>query len=122
MRELEIRKKELAVEFKAKEIELQNAKSKANPVPHFDSNFDIGRHIRFVPPFQETKVDNYFMHFEKIVTSLKWPEDVWTILLQSVLIGRAREIYSTLPVNQSAQYPIVKEAVLKAYELVPEAE
>ena len=46
---------------------------------------------------------------------------MWTVLLQSVLIGKAREIYSALPVNQSSNYVVVKEAVLKAYELVPEA-
>ena len=72
-------------------------------------------------PFQEIEVDKYFMHFEKIATSLKWPADVWTVLLQSVFIGKAREIYSALPVDQSAKYAVVKEAVLKAYELVPEA-
>ena len=33
--------------------------------------FDIGKHIRFVPPFQESEVDKYFMHFDKIATSLK---------------------------------------------------
>lgn len=83
--------------------------------------FDVGKHIRFVPPFQETEVDKYFMHFEKIANSLKWPEDVWSVLLQSVFVGKAREIYSALPVEQSSQYQVVKEAVLKAYELVPEA-
>ena len=61
------------------------------------------------------------MHFEKIAASLKWPEEFWTVLLQSVLIGKAREIYSALPVEQSARYTIVKESILRAYELVPEA-
>ena len=61
------------------------------------------------------------MHFEKIVASLKWPEEIWTVLLQSVLIGKAREIYSALLVEQNARYTIVKESILKAYELVPEA-
>ena len=43
------------------------------------------------------------------------------MLLQSVLIGKAREIYSALPVDQSSNYLLVREAVLKAYKLVPEA-
>ena len=121
LRELEIREKELAVEYKTKEIELHNAKSMGGPATNVGATFDVGKHIRFVPPFQETEVDKYFMHFEKIAASLKWPEDVWTVLLQSVLIGKAREIYSALPVDQSSNYLLVKEAVLKAYELVPEA-
>lgn len=119
MKELEIREKELALEYKTKELELIAAKG--HPGEHSGTPFDVGKHVRFVPPFQETEVDKYFMHFEKIANSLKWPEDVWTVLLQSVFVGKAREIYSALPVEQSSIYQVVKEEVLKAYELVPEA-
>ena len=37
------------------------------------------------------------------------------------VIGKAREIYSALPVERSTQYEDVRQAILKAYELVPEA-
>jgi len=43
------------------------------------------------------------------------------LLLQSVLVGKAREVYSTMSIEQSSQYDLVKKAILKAYELVPEA-
>jgi len=33
----------------------------------------------------------------------------------------AREVYSALSVEESSQYPLVKNAILKACELVPEA-
>ena len=85
------------------------------------ASFDISKQIRFVPPFQEREVDKYFLHFEKIATSLEWPKDVWNLLLQSVLIGKGREIYSALSVDQSSQYEVVNGSILKAYELVPEA-
>ena len=39
----------------------------------------------------------------------------------SVLMGKAREIYSALLVDQSFNYLLVKEVVFKAYKLVPEA-
>ena len=42
------------------------------------------------------------------------------LLLQSVLVGKAQEIYGSLSVEQSSNYEHVKEAILKAYELVPE--
>ncbi|PIK60809.1 hypothetical protein BSL78_02290 [Apostichopus japonicus] len=38
-----------------------------------------------------------------------------------VFIGKAREIYSSLSIEQCHNYDVVKKAVLKAYELVPEA-
>ena len=41
--------------------------------------------------------------------------------MQRVLVGKAQEIYGSLSVEQSSNYEHVKEAILKAYELVPEA-
>ena len=49
------------------------------------------------------------------------PKGVWTLLLQSTLIGKAREVYSAFSVNQSSDYEVVKGAILKGYDLVPEA-
>ena len=82
---------------------------------------DVTKHIRLVPPFQEKEVDKYILHFEKVAENLKWPKEHWTLLLKSVIIGKAREIYTQLSLEQSSNYDIVKELILKAYELVPEA-
>jgi len=38
------------------------------------------------------------------------------MLLQSVLIGKAREVYSALSVEQSTDYNLVESEVLLAYE------
>ena len=118
---IEIEKEKLQFELKMKELELEG-KSKSKPMP-LDSgkSFDVTKHIRLVPPFQEKEVDKYFLHFEKVAENLKWPREHWTLLLQSVVIGKAREIYTQLSLEQSSDYDKVKELILKAYELVPEA-
>ena len=118
---IEIEKEKLQFELKMKELELER-KSKSKPLP-LDSgkSFDVTKHIRLVPPFQEKEVDKYFLHFEKVAENLKWPREHWTLLLQSVVIGKAREIYTQLSLEQSSDYDRVKELILKAYELVPEA-
>ena len=119
LKEIELRERELAMQVKIKELEVAAA-STMSPTPG-SSDFDVSKHVRFVPPFQETEVDKYFLHFEKVASSLAWPKEVWTLLLQSALLGKAREAYSALSVDQSSDYDIVKSAVLRAYELVPEA-
>ena len=91
------------------------------PKQKIEYNFDVAKHIRLVPPFQEKEVDKYFLHFEKVAENLNWPKEHWTLLLRSVLIGKAREIYTQLDVEQSQHYETVKELILKGYELVPEA-
>ena len=77
--------------------------------------------LDYYPTFKEKEVDKYFADFEKVADSLNWPKESWVLLLQSVLVGKAQEIYGSLSVEQSSDYEHVKEVLLKAYELVPEA-
>ncbi len=83
-------------------------------------NFDVCRYLKLVPPFRESEVDAYFVTFERIAMKLRWPKDVWALLLQCSLSGKAQEVSSALPLEQSLDYDTVKAAVLRAYELVPE--
>lgn len=66
-------------------------------------------------------MDKYFILFEKVARSLKWPEDLWPLLLQSVLKGKAQDAYASLSVTDCGDYVKVKDAIRQAYELVPEA-
>ena len=117
--EMEEKEKERQYNLRMKELEMQD-KVKTKPLD-LGSHFDVTKHIRLIPPFQEKEVDKYFLHFEKVAENLKWPKEHWTLLLQSVVIGKAREIYTQLSLEQSSDYDKVKEVILKAYELVPEA-
>ena len=108
-------------EAAAREHELKMASLGKHSPSDKASAFDPARNIRLVPPFQEKEVDKYFAHFEKVADSLNFPKESWVLLLQSVLVGKAQEIYGSLSVEQSSNYEHVKEAILKAYELVPEA-
>ena len=127
LRELELKAEqekallEAEKEAAAREHELKMASLGKQSPSDKASAFDPARNIRLVPPFQEKEVDKYFAHFEKVADSLNWPKESWVLLLQSVLVGKAQEIYGSLSVEQSSNYEHVKEAILKAYELVPEA-
>ena len=124
LRELELKAEQekalLAAEIEAKkeaaarEHELKMASLGKHSPSDKASAFDPARNIRLVPPFQEKEVDKYFAHFEKVADSLNWPKESWVLLLQSVLVGKAQEIYGSLSVEQSSNYEHVKEAILKA--------
>ena len=83
--------------------------------------FQVSRYIKMVPDFTGKEVEKYFPHFERVAITLEWPKQYWTLLLQCVLKGRAQEVYSVLPLEDSADYDKVKAAILDAYQLVPEA-
>lgn len=99
-----------------------SATTSASPLPGpAPPAFDVSRQIALVPPFKETDVDSYFATFEQIATTLQWPGEVWPLLLQCKLFGKAQDAVAALAVEDSLNYELVKAAVLRAYELVPEA-
>lgn len=74
-----------------------------------------------VPPFDENNVTKYFQMFEKVAYCLEWPAKYWTMLLQGVLKGKAQKVYISVSNEHCNNYDFVKDVILKAYELVPEA-
>ena len=129
LKEVELREKKLALKEREMQLQLQlkelEVSKAATPVSTESlptiAPFDVSRQVRLVPPFQEQEVEQIFLHFEKVAANLHWSAEAKTMLLQSVLVGKAREAYSSLSVEQSSDYEIVKREILKAYELVPEA-
>ena len=139
--ELALRLKEVELEVKKKEIELMRLRIRAieldrSPAPqsHTPGNispspsamvdtttFDVSKHLALVPCFKEEDIDSYFDAFERIAAAVRWPKNMWSIMLQCKLVGKAREVCAALPFDQSLKYDVVKETVLRAYELVPEA-
>ena len=111
--ELEAKKEAAACEH-----ELKMACLGRHPPTDRASAFDPARNIRFL---KGKEVDKYFAHFEKVADSLNWPKDSCVLLLQGVLVGKTQDIYGFVSVEQSSNYEHVQEAILKAYELVPEA-
>ena len=135
---LALRVKEVELETKTREVELMQLRIRAleldrsprqtsTPVSMRFSTasseqfFDVSRHISLVPPFRESEVDSYFSAFVRIAKSLNWPKDVWTLLLQCKLVGKAQGVCASLSIEESLDYEVVKATVLRAYELVPEA-
>ncbi|KAJ8039186.1 Stress response protein nst1 [Holothuria leucospilota] len=108
-------------EFRLKQLELGVIKGSDPKIGLDTGGFDVSKHVKFVPKFQEDNVEKFFNHFEELGEQLKWPRDKWSILIQSNFTGKAQEVYSALSIEDSMDYDKVKKAILQAYELVPEA-
>ena len=78
--ELEAQKEERALKH---EREMRALELNARRIAHEESiatKFDLGKNVRLVPPFNESEVDKYFQHFERVAQNLKWPIDQWPLL------------------------------------------
>ena len=103
----------MELEFRISELTVNRPKEEIRP-----EKFDISKQVNFVPKFQESEVDNYFQHFEKIAINLEWPKSAWPMLLQTALSTASS--YATLSREEFKTYDIVKRTILKNYELVQE--
>ncbi|XP_034096305.1 uncharacterized protein LOC117562564 [Gymnodraco acuticeps] len=115
---LELRKYEAELRLRELELTSYQTQQLGSAQPH---DFDVGKYTRFIPVFNEKDVDSYFVLFERVATTFKWPGNMWTVMLQCVLAGKAQEVYTALSEEVSRDYEQVKAAILRAYELVPEA-
>ena len=90
-------------------------------VNSFPSEFKLNAAIKFVPKFNEEKPECFFTHFERTAQLHSWPRDKWVLLVDSVFVGRAQEVFSAIDVTCVNDYDYVKKAVLNVYKKVPEA-
>lgn len=86
-----------------------------------DGSGDILNSLRLVKKFNEKDVDTFFILFERVAEARTWSDAERVVLLQCVLTGRAQEAFSSLSAPDSGDYLKVKAAIVKSYELVPEA-
>ena len=70
-KELEQAKLEFEQTKLTKELEIKKLQINKSNTPSFDPT----KYMKFVPQFREEEVDQYFLHFEKVATNLKWPKD-----------------------------------------------
>jgi len=74
-------------------------------------------------PCIDDRVDDMdaFLHrFEVYADSQGWKEDKWAVYLSALLKGKALDVYSRLPVKYVQDYDILKDALLKRFNLTEE--
>ncbi|KAL8598384.1 hypothetical protein ACOMHN_032661 [Nucella lapillus] len=70
-------------------------------------------------PFLEDKddVETYIAQFERVATLNDWPAEEWGTRLAPLLKGDAREAYVQVPIEDSANFQVIKRTLLKRHQL-----
>ena len=89
---MELEKAKIQQEMRLREVDLAIRGREGS-----HDSFEVTKQARLVPKFEEANVDGYFAHFERTALNLGWPREYWSILLQTVLTGKAQRAYATLP-------------------------
>ena len=109
---MELEKARIQQETRLREVDLAIRGRKGS-----HDSFEVTKQARLVPKFEEANVDGYFAHFERTALNLGWPKECWS----NCADRKSTESYATLPTESCTDYDLVKAAVLKSFELVPEA-
>ena len=72
-----------------------------------------------LPVFQQDKddMDSYLGRFERYAKAQRWDGSMWAINLSALLTGKALEVYYRLASSEMDDYDVLKEALLKNFQL-----
>ena len=72
-----------------------------------------------LPPFQDGKddMDSYLKRFERYARSMDWEQSDWAVPLGALLTGKALEVYTRMPDEESSDYSKLKDALLHRFQL-----
>ena len=113
--QIEIEERERQREHELKVLQLKASTEKSGK-----SVADFGSTLKFMPKFDETDVENFFILFERTAIQLGWHQEQWGFFAQTAFIGKAKLIYSNLTNADDLTYANLKEIILEAYDQVPE--
>ena len=111
---------EIKQQEQAREMELLRLRAETGAPPMQEGGVKSLRPK--LPKFDETKdeMDSFIERFERFARTQKWNEDTWAVSLSSLLTGKGLEVYTSMPPEQASEYPALKKAILKRYQLTEE--
>ena len=127
VRERSEEKAEFAVKMQLLEEQIELERLKANNNNRNASRETLGanekvrmaRPIIELPCFDEEsdKIDSYLRHFERVASYEGWDIASYPMCLNTLLTGKAREVYCRLPLALANDYRYLKKALLAKYQL-----
>ena len=118
-------------EIRKHEYELERLRLEARPAVEvatgLDDNVRRPQDPRLaqlsIPIFNDKaeNIDDYLLCFEKLAKAHRVPETHWAVNVASFLQGSARAVYHSMPEDKADDYEKLKKALLRHYELTPEA-
>ena len=113
----------LKYELEMEHVKLEALKLEGGQKSHESSMVDLGTKPKPKIPFFDESTDNmdsYLERFEWIAENYSWEKADWPFHLSQYLRGKATEAYTRLSKTDRKDYDIVKEALLRRYNLTDE--
>ena len=114
--QLEREERERERTFQYEMAQLQSTRSQQ------EHSTGANRHSASLPKiqsFEDGKDDlhSYLQRFERYANNCGWPMEEWALSLSALLTGKALDVYSRLDEDAANDYNILRESLLKRYDL-----
>ena len=116
---------EVKMQLLEEQIELERLKANNNNRNASRETLGANEKVRMARPIIELpcfdeesdKIDSYLRHFERVASYEGWDIASYPIYLNTLLTGKAREVYCRLPLALANDYRYLKKALLAKYQL-----
>lgn len=65
----------------------------------------------------DENIEHFLEMFERMAKQREWPEDVWAMQFAGLLTGKAMVSYVNLNAKSTNDYPTVRKAILRCYQV-----
>ena len=116
---------EIEMQLLEKQIALERMKANNNNINASYETLGANQKSRMARPIielpcfdEETdNIDYYLVHFERVASYEGWDIASYPMYLNTLLTGKAREVYCRLPLALANDYRYLKKALLAKYQL-----
>ena len=98
---------------------LSSGSSRANTLTG-DSRETRFKDPKLQPLSKEDDIEHFLATFERVAVTCRWPESTWTIRIVPLLTGKAHGAFVAMDMEDTDDYTLVKEAIMKKYNIRPE--
>ena len=116
----EMKRLEFENAAKEREYALEIERLKTKPVEPVKR--EVKAQMPKLPHFVEGKdnIDAYLKRFERFAENAEWDVDQWATNLSALLQGKSLDVYSRLSSEDSVKYDVLKDSLLKRFQLTEE--
>ena len=78
---------------------------------------DQERNVKVAKLTEEDDIEAYLTTFERLMRAYEIREERWAFKLAPQLVGKAQQAYAAMRAEESGDYPSLKQAILRRYDV-----
>lgn len=118
-REREREREKEKYELQRLQIQAQHPHTATASASNPNNNSTIHFAVKLLPKLLESNVEDFFLAFERLAQVQNWDKNQWVPIIQTQFSGKTLKVFNEIPLVDAIKYDIVKQTILRAFQLTP---